>query len=326
MRTPGSLCAARIALASLALSGCGTNFDPPSLVESVRLLAIRADKPYAAPGDTVTMTALVYDNRKPPQPPEVLLPMQVYWAPKVCNDPLHDSYYNCYAFPASPGADVTSSLMTGTTFSFSVWDHLIDMHQPSSGYGVAFVFAIACAGNVHYLGVNTGTVPFAPPLGCFDDTTTPPTKLGSDDSVFAYAQIFSFADGRTNAIPQIDHLTFGGVEVDAMQGIPVAACPATGRCASTALDTIVPSSSWELDPADLSRSGTPLHEEIWVNYFVSKGSVADSALLYDATTGKIPNSAVQYTAPTEPGEQMLWAVVRDNRGGVNWLQVPLHVQ
>ena len=58
-----ALCAPAIAAASLALSGCGTNFDPASLVESVRLLAIAADEPYTQPGDTVTMTALAVDGR-----------------------------------------------------------------------------------------------------------------------------------------------------------------------------------------------------------------------------------------------------------------------
>jgi hypothetical protein len=325
--------AAPVALLSLALSGCGTNFDPPSLVESVRLLAIAADEPYAAPGDTVNMTALAFDGRadKPlrltaaaGQPS----PMQVYWVPVVCPDPPGDAYFACYpAFGAllSPGVDLTSLLTAGPRFSFRMPEDIVTKHpRPRSGsaYGVVVVFAMACAGHVQLVDPSTGTLPPAPPLGCFDDTGK---ELGPNDSVFAYAQVFSFADGRTNANPVITGLTFGDNPVDPVQGITVTHCPPTGKCASTALDTTVPSSSWELDPADPSASGTALHEEIWVNYFVTAGGVANSALLYEAMAGKLANP-VQLTPPTTAGEQVLWAVLRDNRGGVSWLQVPLHVE
>jgi hypothetical protein len=168
-------------------------------------------------------------------------------------------------------------------------------------------------------------VPAAPPLGCFDDTGA---ALGPDDSVFAYAQVFSFADGRTNQDPLISGLTFGGAAVDPAQGITVTHCPPTGKCPSTALSTMVPSSSWELDPADLNANGVALHEEIWSEYYVTAGTVGDSLLLYDASTGALtnPSPSVNFTAPTTPGDQTLWSVVHDNRGGVSWLQVPVHVE
>ena len=43
----------------LAFVACGgQGFDPQSKVDSVRMFAVRADKPYAKPGETVTMTVL----------------------------------------------------------------------------------------------------------------------------------------------------------------------------------------------------------------------------------------------------------------------------
>jgi hypothetical protein len=313
-----------LSLVPLSLAGCGTSFDPASLVESVRLLAISADKPYAAPGDTVSMQVLAYDGRA--QKPA---PMQVFWVPIVCPDPPGDAYFACYpgfAEAARPGVDLTPMLTAGPSFSFHVPDDIITAHpRPASGtpFGMVVVFAIACAGHVQLVEQSAATVPPAPPLGCFDDTGA---ELGPDDSVFAYAQVFSFADGRTNQNPVIDNLTFAGAAVDPVQGITVAACPPTGKCPSTALDTVVPSSSWELDPADLNASGVPLHEEVWVDYFLTAGTVGDSALLYDAAAGKLADPAVQLTAPTAAGAQVLWAVVHDNRGGVSWLQVPMNVQ
>jgi hypothetical protein len=320
-----------LAAASFALAGCGNPFDPGNLVESVRLLAIQADKPYAAPGDTVTMTALAYDGRPPVTPPPP--PMTVYWVPIACVDPPDDSYFACYpAFAEAgltQGVDLTSKLVAGTQFSFPMPPDAITRHAPpTSGapYGVAFVFAIACAGHVQYVGVNESTLPPAPPLGCFDDSGA---ELGPNDSVFAYAQVFSFAD-RTNQNPVIDSLTLNNITItDPTAGLTVPHCPPGARkCPTYPLDTGVPSSSWEPDPAETAVLGKPTNEEIWVDYFLTTGSVDSTALLYDADpTITLPSSTVQLTPPTAPAtSQFLWAVVHDNRGGMSWWQVPLTVQ
>jgi hypothetical protein len=312
-----------VLLGALPIAGCGTSFDPVSLVESVRILAIAADQPYPAPGARVSMSALAYDGRalKP-------APMGIYWVPVVCPNPPGDAYFACYpgfGELLKAGVDITSDLVQGDRFSFGVPEDIISSHAPTkagTGYGVVTVFAFACAGHVQLVERSTDTVPPAPPLGCFDDTGA---ELGPDDSVFAYAQVFSFADGRTDANPVIQSLTFAGLAVDLVAGITVAPCPTNGDCPTGELDTVVPSSSWELDPADLSSTGTPLHEEVWVDYFVTAGKVGDAALLYHASAGKLASSSVKLTAPAAAGDQELWAVVRDNRGGVSWLGVTLHV-
>jgi hypothetical protein len=272
----------------------------------------------------VTFTALAFDGR-PTKP----APMQVYWAPLPCSDPPNDAYYACYPgfyekLPA--GLDLTPMLVSGSQLSLQVPGNIVTAHPaPASGtaYGTAFVFAIACAGHVQLVPQGGDTAPPAPPLGCFDDTGA---ALGSDASVFAFAQVYSFADGRTNQNPVISGITFGGAAVDPTQGITVPACPSSGKCSSTDIGTTVPSSSWELDPGDLNSAGAPIHEEIWADDFVTAGSVGNGTLLYDATTGALPSPTVSYTAPTTSGDQVLWTVAHDNRGGVSWLQVPLHVQ
>jgi hypothetical protein len=326
-RVAGPVVTATLATLAAApfLCGCGTSFDPASLVESVRILAVAADHPYAAPGATVTLTALAVDGRAQ-QPAS----MGVWWVPVVCPNPPGGSYFACYPFfgeQLSPGVDLTSKLVSGPTFSFEMPPDIITSHAaPKSGtpYGMVTAFVIACAGHVQYVDRGDATVPPAPPLGCFDDTGT---ELGPNDSVFAYAQVFSFADGRTNANPAKLALTKDGANVDPTAGITLSACPTGTKCATTDINTVVPSSSWELDPGDLSVTGAPLHEEIWVDYFVTAGSIGNSALLYDATAGALSSTSTvqKLTAPATAGAQMLWAVVRDNRGGVAWLPVPLTV-
>ena len=50
-----------------------------------------------------------------------------------------------------------------------------------------------------------------------------------------------------------------------------------------------------------------LHEEIWVDYFLTAGSIGNGTLLYDAHGGaSSPTSTVKaYTAPTTAGDQDL---------------------
>ncbi len=310
-----------IALASLS---CGVTFSPPSLINSVRILAIQANPPYAAPGTPVQLQILAFDGRTAqPQP------MTVAWLPQTCFDPPADTYYACYAPLASvlqPGQDVTSSLVPGNTSSFTMPGDIITKHgaaKTSDPYGVAFAFAVACAGKLEYAGFSKQN-PSANPLGCFDENGN---ALDANSFVFAYSMIYSFTD-RTNANPVISNLTLNGNPVDPTAGITVSACTEANakKCPTSDVDTVVPASSQESDPGTLDANGNPVKEEIWVDYYLTGGSVsAQAVILYDPSLGRLPASPTKLTAPNAPTELILWAVVRDNRGGVSWVQVPLHV-
>jgi hypothetical protein len=309
-----------------AASGCGNNFDPQSKVESVRILATRADKPYAKPGDTVSLEVLAYDGR-----PNPTSPMSVAWLPTFCTNPPRDAYYACYPAFASQfqrGVDLTPVLDTGPTFSLQVPTDALDGRQAAAGsppYGTLIVFNMACAGHVEYLGESPTASPEAIPFGCFDAGHH---RLGPDDFVFAFSRLFVFAD-RTNANPVIDHLTFDGAPVDPSAGITTDHCTATDvtKCPTKPLDTSVPASSQEPDPSALDAQGKIDGEEIWVDYYVTAGSVKDDIrLLYDPVHGQVSSTADAFTAPQAPVEGVIFAVVHDNRGGVGWLEVPLHVR
>src|SRR5271165_5045251 len=76
-----------------ALLACGpAGFDPIGKLESVRVLAVSADKPYAHPGDTVTLKIDAFDAR-----PLGGQAMNIYWLPLLCEDPYSDLYYACFA-------------------------------------------------------------------------------------------------------------------------------------------------------------------------------------------------------------------------------------
>ncbi len=311
--------------------GCTATFTPSNALESVRVLAIQADHPYAAPGATVSLELLAVDAR-PAKP----APMNVAWITQPCINPPGDDYYACFAaFGAQfrAGVDLTSELVAGTRFSAQVPPDVIATHANAPGtdpYGIEIVFAIACAGHVEYRpllapGAAASASPNAVPFGCFDSNEK---ALGPDDFVFSYATIYSFSD-RTNDNPVVDHLTFGGQTVDVPAGITVSRCTAASQadCPTSPVDTVVPASSQEEDPGTLDADGNPLKEEIWVDYYATGAQLQnDVEVLYDPLTGAVSGTGDGLSAPQAAGDQQLWAVVHDTRGGVAWLAVPVHAR
>jgi hypothetical protein len=313
---------------AMGLAGaCSGDLPAVSLVDSVRILATRADQPYAKPGETVTLQVLAADGRASRS-----RPMRVFWLPTVCMNPAGDDYFGCYPAMATqfaPGADLSGVLSEGEQWSFTMPPDAIATAAAHPGtpnpYGVAFAFVIACAGRVEYVPVDTSTKsPLTTPFGCFDESNA---ALGQDDFVFAFMRVYAFADER-NANPVIDHVAFGGTPVDPVAGISVGHCTAADEthCPTTEVDTVVPDSSWELDPGSLARAGVTAYEAIWVDYYVTGGRLDnDSMVVFDATSGRASSSRDRYAAPLSPGPQTLWAVVHDTRGGANWVSFPLHV-
>ena len=72
---------------ALFLLGCGPDFDPPSELHSLRVLAVQKDKPYAQPGDTVKLQMLWEDASL-----NVGRPVTIAWS-APCFDPEGDLYY-----------------------------------------------------------------------------------------------------------------------------------------------------------------------------------------------------------------------------------------
>ena len=171
---------AAVALLAIALAcssvACGfSEFDPSSKIGSVRVLASRADKPYAAPGEAVTVELLAYDGRK--TRPE---PMKIYWLPFLCKNPIQDLYYACFTQLAGggmmmapnpavaflkPGVDLTPFLPSGAKYSVTMPMDIVTSHPVVPGvdtpYGLGIVFNIACAGHVEYFACLSGLMQMA---------------------------------------------------------------------------------------------------------------------------------------------------------------------
>jgi hypothetical protein len=346
----------RIFAPAIAVAACGIGgFPDPQTIVTVRVLASMADKPYAKPGDDVTLTVLAYDGRVT-QPEQ----MQVYWLPFTCINPKDDLYYACFgsinrgaggggagaeagadgggggnALPP-PGVDLTGILKDlhaiGPSYSITIPQDIITKHPPVPGapapYGLVIVFNVACAGHLQILPADPGNAaPQQVPVGCFDKQGN---QLSAEDYVIGFTRVYVYdKEGFTNQNPEIDDVTFDGNSVDLAAGVTVSACTASQRsdCATHKIDVVVPASSWEVNMGDLGIDGQPRHEEIWADYYSTGGSFGSGArLLYDVTNGAISGTANDFTAPADVADGSIWIVVHDNRNGTQWKQVPMHVQ
>jgi hypothetical protein len=336
---------------------CGAgDFDSQSKVNSVRIFGVRADKPYAKPGETVTLDVLAADARR-----DKARPLKIFWIPFVCLNPREDLYYLCFLsaqgvdggagllppFPldagvleagaaaladggasANPldriprGIDLGPFLPQGVTFRFQMPPNAIQPRQGSAPYGLAIVFNIACAGQVRIV-ERTGNNPQQVPIECTDEIGNP---LPPSDYVIGINRVYSY-DDRTNTNPVVEGVTLDDAGVDLEKGFTVDHCVAEKRadCKAVKMDVRVSRASQETSPG--GPFGPPANEQIWVTYYSDLGDLADEArLLYDTKAGQVTETAVEYRPPYQAGEGTVWAVVHDNRAGAAFLVIPLHVK
>jgi hypothetical protein len=313
--------------ACLAAFGCGSDFAPKNAVRGVRILAARADLPYARPGETVHVEALAHDGRKTPAEP-----MRLFWFPAPCIDPPGGQYFGCYplfdaVFPV--GVDLTPVLHEAKDVSITVPADALARTTARPGQGerfaTAWVFMVACPGHVERVPRRSGLALNALPVGCFSASGQ---ALAPEDFVFGYTRIFVF-ESRRNALPKLDGITFEGSRVDAVAGI-VTKCekdPRTNACKSRKLDALFADSIAEPDPDNVSVDGQVGRETVYVDWFTSAGEFEDNRrILFDGNLGRPPKATVDFTPPEQPMKGTGWAVLHDNRGGTTWLEFPLQIE
>lgn len=345
--SPRSARAALRLLAPLALSatvyavagaGCSAGFDPPGKLNTLRILSVEADKPYAQPGETVTFKMNLVDALDPANP----RPIQIVWI-GGCFDPVGDQYFGCYeqlaqtlsllesGAPPPPGTIAAGIGLD--TFQLPIPEDIVTRRPPPAAgpyAGTSFVFFLACAGNIKPIPPEGTSIAGSFPIGCFDNDGN---RLGPESSVTGYTQIFSFDDGRTNANPPITSLEIEdqAVSEDLAQAPHVKACSISAEdrrqagcakqdpfelCTTYAVRIDVPDDVAERDPDGLGPNGEPLFEGAWVSYFADGGDFdADTKLVADPTEGYVDKQEVTWVPPSEPGAYDLWAVLRDSRGG-----------
>lgn len=335
LRTRASLSVAALALAT---SACGVQFDPPSHLITLRALGVQKTEPYARPGASETLSLLWYDGA-----PERGRSVSVTWI-GGCTNPEGDVYYGCFPQFAAAAGSGGLKLGHGDTFSFQVPPDIIAKHAPPRDprqppYGVSFVYFALCAGT---LGFSAPTSAQDIPLRCRDASGK---DLGADDFVVGYTTVYVYGD-VTNANPRISGFEWDGKPVTpdcigtTCVGRPVppavdcatagAVCvPHCGSdpCPSIAFRPVVDPASAEVDVVGTIQSGRTIGEQMWVDYYVDRGTVKSPVrLLADATKGFNADYGTELSIPTDPGPLTIWSVAHDSRGGTQWARLTLGVQ
>jgi len=345
---------------ALGLACGAADFDPASKVgDAVRVLAVRADHPYARPGETVTLEALAVDNRR-----VKARPMRTYWIPLVCINPPRDAYFACFAQLAGgagivgaaggahppvvalpegglpeggipeggadavravlrPGVDLSPFLPEGPRFTFRMPDDAVSSHEVVPGaprpYGLAVVFNVTCAGRVQIVDREGEANPQAPPIGCFDEAGA---LLPPEDYVIGFSRVYAYDELR-NANPEILSVVVNGETLAAGQEMRVDRC-AQSPCPKHKIDVNVPPSSQEERVDEGAESG---RERLWATYYATDGEfTGEGRILYDSDLGLVTDRAMEWAAPEVAGDHRMWIVVRDNRGGASWLELPVVVR
>lgn len=344
-------------LLSTPLVACGEGFDPPSEITTLRPLAIRKDKPFAQPGETVQLELLYHDGTRDPLDPSDTRPVTVLWW-TGCTNPPANAYYGCFAQlaeeePPDGESPPNPSFHIGPTASFQVKPDILDGLEPVEEgapiEGSSFVFAAICAGTLDLEAPRQqGALPFV----CRDADGR---RLGPDSFAVSYATIKTIAqtmeDGRPfeNQNPVLEpafeiagetvpaclneecqSAEFPPIDCEETPERCVEACEDDGEpeCPEIDIRPLVDPVSAERDDVARVFYGRDLEEQMWINYYVDRGSVRGDGvrLLNDATTGWNDDYGTEFYAPKEEGPVNIWAVVHDDRGGVSWARTQIYVR
>lgn len=309
-----------VAIATLGTSACGgEDFEPASRIQGVRVLAVKKSAPYAKPGEKVELEILYWDGKSDPDDQR---PIDVTWF-GGCKNPAGDLYYGCYPqlaqlFAGQPSGDLLQLVGSGNRFEVTIPDDIIASRPPpidgSPAYGLTYVFFAACSGELGPAPSGAQGGEAALPMACYGPNGE---ALGSDEFVPGYTSIYAYDELR-NENPVVQDFLFDGHGITD-EPLRVRRCEEK-TCRKYELRAIIDKSSAELDPiADPLPDGSPVREQLWVNYFATRGNVERPVrLVNDATKGWNDQNETQWEVPREPGTVVLWAIVRDNRGGVDW--------
>ena len=265
------------------LAGCDSGFDPGSRVNKLRLLALRADQPFAAPEQTVTLTPLLANPSD----------AEISWAFATCSDPPASSVESCLGAldgdfePIDPDAD---SLEVD-----------IGARADYVRSGVLGAVVAACPGTI-----ETGTTKVV----CRDANGA---QLPLNRFELGMKRIFVHEHDR-NQNPSIEALLWDGEEwaEDAIKEVDVCDsdksdvddCPSAARH-QISVQTSAPEQG-------VSERDVPFEEQQVVQFYSTHGLFArELRIASEANT----------TWAAQRGDDPIatfWFVVRDDRGGVDW--------
>jgi hypothetical protein len=331
--------------------GCGNDFTPPSLIEGLRVLAVRQGDGAITPGSTVKLSMLVADRRIIDRPDTEPPPeLNVAWL-AGCNNPPGRQYFAC--LPAirelaaalgdgsAPPADIAGKFGMGKEFQVSIPGDILTTaplvpHDPIH-YGVSYVFFIACAGAPAFDASITDGLP----VTC---TGADGKAVGTSGMVVGFTTLYSY-DGAPNSNPTLTALDFDGEEMPStLFDRPATSCATDDDCAPPAgesyrhprrctTDTrtcapVLGACSGDdcpeirvtprIDTQSVERY-TDGYEVMWASYYATSGALKEDArLVVDRSAGLAGDPTTTWTIPEKRSTSRIWVTVNDQRGGATW--------
>ena len=291
-------------------SACSAEFDPPYRITDLRILAVRADEPYAAPGDTVQLTALAVDPAG----------RTLQWGWGTCVDPDSSEVVDCI-----DNADWTSFTIAtdAPTHAVSSPADAIDrLASAARARATVGVITVVCPGDLSLPSPlpriqATGSLPFV----CRDHATG--RVLATDEYAAGVKRIFVRATDR-NANPVIASVTWDGQGWSDTTTQHAAACATGGNslssCDSTVHHVAANAASGGAE-SGVDSFGASFDEQVIVEYYATEGIFGDGVRIAG-------DPAAKWTARQESAGRAvtMWMVLRDDRGGVSWTSRAVQVQ
>ncbi len=279
-----------LVLLGMACSACGDDFDPASRVENLRVLAVQADKPFAKPGEDVTLRALYHD-------PEG---RTLSWAFGTCA-----GYESTTALACAQTLDFDSLTVQGEP------SHVLQVPETRQGAplrtgDVIGVVVMACPGTISQ-GDTSGI-----PVRCVDASGD---ELGLEAFELGVKRIFVHEQQR-NANPEIAMILWDGERWPEGEERQLS-CSENGRCKRHTLEVRAAEAQDEAVDASAEKAG----EQHVVQFYATGGSFED-----DVRTLEDPETTFR-ARPEDKGKLLtMWFVLRDDRGGVSWSERQVRVR
>ena len=349
MHLTSILGSALLAMSAAAIGCNGVSWPSERIVNSLRVLGVRAEPASVTPGQSTHLSMLCGDgiNVDTSKGPSCET-MELAWFADCDNPPNNDpskcfDHYAGWADQFSPTlADTppTAKFAVGQGFDFVAPSDILQSEVTVAGqsvhYGVSYVYFAACAGRLHAVpGVAKRL-----PVECRNQDTG--ALLDQRRFVVGRTTIYSY-DIVANRNPVLQNPSFDFTEIptppcngggdcdnfdcttDPTQCLPVVPHCAgdPDSCAGHCLSFQVPASSYALNGANGSSIWNPL-KSLWAQMYANTGVLPDGAWFALppplSPTDSTWSACVSWQAPTFATDQArLWIVVRDDRGGLSWI-------
>lgn len=295
------------ALGLLALVGCGADFDPGSNVSSLRVLAVQADNPYAAPGETVRLEATSYDPRG----------RDIEWAWVACETPASTSVEGCLIEIAETAVATGSVPLLArgvgqSSVELTIPDDVLEgvplEARPSVLSGV---LSIACPGTLSLDLEAAAEAGSLLPFRCIDAAGA---ELGLHDAIAGVKRVY-VREADRNQNPVIASITFDGEPWPEDEVKEVDSCDTDDftfdDCEGEGDHRIAANLSAESFEAGTDEFGRSFTEEIVVQHYATEGIFEDEVRI-----AELPENRWVARRSASGQELRLWFVARDDRGGV----------